>query len=498
MSFFFGVVGGPLQPSSEGGTSVAAPLLALADNGDGSGGVATISGSTTGATNRVYVQPLSWEISANWTLAGSRTGNGAVALSLATGHYYVYVESTLGSAKNVSLIKQVIVTAPATTVVPDADEIAGIGSPFRRLSVDHMVNGVTRVWWEYLDGFADEGPYVTQLQVSQAGHNNATDWVNVGLPATDTNYLNDETQRVYGRTLDLSYRVALTTATGVYVSQPVQCWGELSEKDWLLAREIVRKETVRQSGLAGRQGYLLKRRRTGAVCSCVDPLTGEVVNSDCPECYGTGIKTGYFAPQPCVCFAVEPRDQQEELEFDSRGQTAPSMSQARALAVPPINERDIWVDANSDERWSVEKVTHAAELRGVPLVVSLVLCQVPFSDIIYKIPVGGEAHEDEPIRLPGSGAGAISVDHDFGGHDELAYQTATGIPIVGASILAFPQAVFTAALPGRPDSLDAVASSETVANGRWAYAMQLDPGDYTLVFQKSGYFGPDDVPLTVE
>jgi hypothetical protein len=75
----------------------ATPALSIADNGDGTGAVATITGSAASSTNIVSTAP--WVAAGNnltWTAATPRTGDGTVALSLTNGLYVARCESTLG------------------------------------------------------------------------------------------------------------------------------------------------------------------------------------------------------------------------------------------------------------------------------------------------------------------------------------------------------------------------------------------------------------------
>ncbi len=81
--------------SSGGGSPPATPSLHVADNGDGTGGVATIGNSTTGAVNGVYYATLPTLAGPlAWTLAGNHTGNGVVTLT-ETGNFIWTVTSTL-------------------------------------------------------------------------------------------------------------------------------------------------------------------------------------------------------------------------------------------------------------------------------------------------------------------------------------------------------------------------------------------------------------------
>lgn len=63
------------------------PTFTIADNGDGTGAVATIGG-TSGAANSVLVASWSGTSSTGWLSGGSRTGDGTVALSLDAGYYW--------------------------------------------------------------------------------------------------------------------------------------------------------------------------------------------------------------------------------------------------------------------------------------------------------------------------------------------------------------------------------------------------------------------------
>ncbi len=84
-----------------GGSPPAVPVLAATDNGNGTGAVATISGSTAGTANTVYAQFVNGELgTSTWTSYGSRIGDGTVSLSLAVGYWWLKVESTsaFGSA----------------------------------------------------------------------------------------------------------------------------------------------------------------------------------------------------------------------------------------------------------------------------------------------------------------------------------------------------------------------------------------------------------------
>lgn len=297
------------------------------------------------------------------------------------------------------------VIPPPTPLPPETD--TGIPQPeyrydlcargceavFDRIWVFSHIAGGTRVEWRLQPSFHDPGQYQFQLQVGTTANQLASDWRNVGLPAIDTFYLVDPLQRVWGKSQWTHYRVVLTTVAGTYISAPQPAWGALDHADWRQAREVIRQEMVRFRVKAGQQGYLLKRRLYGEIDEdCIDFQTGEVVQPQCPTCYGTGFVGGYFAPIPCVYAQLDPRSSHDQLdEGQGRGTVNDDLRvRARMLAIPQVEENDFWVDRDSDLRWYVHSVENLVEIRGVPLVHQVELRLAPFSEVIYKYPISDQ------------------------------------------------------------------------------------------------------------
>ena len=370
--------------------------------------------------------------------------------------------------------------------------------PFRRVSVDHMVRGPSRVWWQLEPTFNEPGPYVFQLQLGKTGLRDATDWVNIGAPVVNGYLAYDDAWHESGYELLSHYRVTLTTPTNTYVSQASSCFGELNERDWLIAREVVRKEKVRHQ-LVSVPGYLIKPMRFGKPCPrCRDPLTQEVTDSDCPVCSGTGFEVGYHPPLEMQCWDLSPQTISEDVDVNLKGTTRenPYVS-ARVIGFPALNKYDIWVNGTSDERWLVQSIQITAALRNVPLIYQVQLGLLPFNNNAYSIEVGGEAPDRRVPPLPVDGCGIFAVDHNFGGPDNLAYRDGTNCAIEGAYVYVFRRADYIAAQPAKPNKALAIANTNTAANGRWTKALKLDPGNYALLFEKPGDYGPDVHFITV-
>lgn len=369
--------------------------------------------------------------------------------------------------------------------------------PFRRVSVDHMVRGTTRVWWQLERTFNEPGPYVFQLQLGKTGLRDATDWVNIGPPVVNGYTASDPAWREAGYDLLDHYRVVLTTPTSVYVSQAANCYGDLPEKDWLIAREIIRKEQLRFKYVAV-PGYLLKPFRFGKACRrCRDQLTQEVLDSDCPVCNGTGFEVGYHPPLSLQCWDLSTQTIQEDVDSQLKGMTRQNpYITARVIGFPAINKSDIWVNGSSDERWLVETIKIEAAIRNVPIVYQIQMGLLPFSNTAYAIEVGGEPAERVGPTLPIEGCGEVPVDQNYGSLDRFVYKTEDGCPIHGAAIYIYAKSVFDVSGFNTPKNL-AVGVTSTTANGRWAQSIALDPGEYAIVYEKLGEYGPDVDFVTV-
>lgn len=106
---------------SSSSTAPTAPTLAIADNGDGTGGVATISGGDSGSTHTVYSQLVDGELgtAASWTARGSRTGNGTITLSpapTADKYYWWHAKATSSGGTAVSNLVYQNITSGALAV----------------------------------------------------------------------------------------------------------------------------------------------------------------------------------------------------------------------------------------------------------------------------------------------------------------------------------------------------------------------------------------------
>lgn len=261
-------------------------------------------------------------------------------------------------------------------------------SPITRLNVDYLTEGGARVTWEIDRSLVDSGPYTFQLQQSHGGGTASDEWTDIGPPAVDPPYLIDSDKRLWGQSITLRYRVILTTGEATYASPPVNADGNLSRQQWLEVREILRKETLMLRGFTGVNGFLLKAKRYGTRCSCVNTDSREVMNSSHLLCYGTGYIGGYHPPVASFFANTDPTTTKERVAYnEDRGTTKPVTTWARMTGTLPLVHKDAFVAIGSDDRYYIHTVKEAATRVGVPIVYMVELRLAPRSDILYTVEV---------------------------------------------------------------------------------------------------------------
>ena len=254
---------------------------------------------------------------------------------------------------------------------------------FNQVLLSFSVTGGTQVSWKLHSGFNPGSPSTFTLQFSHSGMDG--DWEDV-VSGVDVCTLTDAVRRLFGG-LDMlaSYRVKLTDPNNnVFYSADTEVVGKANRHDFLIGRDIFRKELTRLQKYVGKKGWLFKAKRFGTVCvACVDQDTQDVTNSDCAICYGTGIVGGYHTPTE---FWFELGLQAGSISMDPNHGTAEHvLTNSRAVAAPGLDDYDLWVRDDTDERYFVRDASAIAFLAR-PLVIVAKLYKSPMDNVIYALP----------------------------------------------------------------------------------------------------------------
>lgn len=260
-------------------------------------------------------------------------------------------------------------------------------TPFDRVDVFAASRGGTRVTWSLSPQLQDDGPYKFSLFISPSGLPVSDDWTQVGDTKEETWFLQDATQRHFNLELTASYAIQLETAENSYYSKPSPCSGFVRHHDWLIYREQARQEYLNMTyNPNSLDGYLLKRRDYGDMCSCIDLNTNMPLNVNCGICYGTGIVGGYFEAVLGFYLILGPasrvrrREQANDADFIQH-------TIERMMGKPPVQDGDLWVSAVDDTRYYIEPYRSLYHVQRTPVAVTGVARQIELSSVLYDIPL---------------------------------------------------------------------------------------------------------------
>lgn len=267
---------------------------------------------------------------------------------------------------------------------------------FKRFQIVNHPLGGTLIAWDMKETFFAKGPLHFYVDFGRAGTDH---WETLNqTPIVDGCMYMDSKQRYWDHLVSFYYRIRLvlpneidplTGTCRVIASQPWIGNGVWSKRDWLLAREIARKEYLLQRKRTNLTavGYLLKAKKFGVRCTaCIDRNTDELLNPMCELSYGTKFLGGYY---PAIPFTVT-ESAPWTREFKRDGQVSlrnDIVRQTRAVAYPYLDDGDIYVRRDSGERFYIHSITQIAEVGGIPIVVSPELRLAPVTDIAYKVPL---------------------------------------------------------------------------------------------------------------
>jgi hypothetical protein len=291
---------------------------------------------------------------------------------------------------------------------------------FHHIDVLTVPSNKKVIHWVMDRNFTTDPGYTAYFYIDWARSGGPWTCLNPTTPVTDNCFYVDTNRYNYNMEKNLYYRVRVIirpdAAAGdsssssnsetsedsgdweTYVSIPEQALGVLQKENYLVMKEIVRKEYLNLKKKGGIQGFLLKRKEWGETCpDCTGYDIEEVINGSCPICYGTGITGGYYAGIE-YWISITPNARDRSVNEGGLGTMNPQTRMARGVAYPWIDSGDIWVDAQTNERYIIRKIQHVAEMEGKPIVYNLQLNRLPETDISMDIPIE-DVNEDFEIEV---------------------------------------------------------------------------------------------------
>ena len=236
--------------------------------------------------------------------------------------------------------------------------------------------------WEIDGAFDDPAPWTFVVQLAETAYG---PWEDISPDLTNVIAWRDTGgKHLYGKTSLLWFRVRLKTKRNTYFSHPVQPYGDLPRREYLLAREIMRREALRARVLSGVECDLYIRSVLGPKCTfCVDPVTGDVRDDQCPHCFGTGRNPAYFGPHRMM-LSFSP-DVAHHKDNATDGTHEKKIFEALAIGNPILKRGDVIVDRERDKRYVVGIASVVSEIRRIACLQKVGCDEAPLSDPVYRI-----------------------------------------------------------------------------------------------------------------
>jgi hypothetical protein len=240
--------------------------------------------------------------------------------------------------------------------------------------------------WETAPGTPDPLPWTFQVEISDDGQSRWSDF----SPVLTDMMLYHHPGRISKNDKDLwpFYRVRMTTVKGTSYSPVHGIYSDIPKDEYLIAREIMRKELLQMRKMGGVPARLWKKLRTGIPCPvCLDLVTGQVLRSNCPTCNGSKVIDGFSGPYDLwATFSL--RQQFKKLDganTEMYGTTDQQVYEIKMIGHPFIATNDIVIDVASDRRHQVTRINDLFEMRRVPIVVNVMAVELNTKDAAYKL-----------------------------------------------------------------------------------------------------------------
>jgi hypothetical protein len=239
--------------------------------------------------------------------------------------------------------------------------------------------------WELSSQNTTGKPWRFWVQESETGRDN---WFDISPELTNVLRFTEEEREKFTPDRKPYFRIRglLGSEEQEVYSSVRDAYADLDRHDFLLVREIYRKELLQMRKKAATPVTVWMAMQDGQPCSrCLDPVTGEVLDSHCPECLGTGVVGAAHGPYPTWATISQTKVYRKDDQAGT-GVDDTRIHQIRMLGSwSGLRRDDLIIDTPSQRVYAIDKIVHLAELRRVPLAIQFEAHEVATDDIMYKL-----------------------------------------------------------------------------------------------------------------
>lgn len=236
--------------------------------------------------------------------------------------------------------------------------------------------------WSVNPSFSAPAPWTFVVQEAPAVDG---PWTDVSPVVSGVTAWKEAKRRIGSKAYELFFRVVMSAGGERYASGVSSPYGDLSRRDYLIARDVMRREVLHGKGMAGVEVLAYRVNTTGAPCdACRDPITGMTMDSHCKVCFGTGRNPPYYGPYGM--WATFSGDTNHNAAQDGIGGNVEQKAfRVRMVSAIPLRKNDVIVDLRSDKRYYVDSVAVVAEMRRVPIVQEATVHEAATTDVVYRL-----------------------------------------------------------------------------------------------------------------
>ena len=133
---------------------------------------------------------------------------------------------------------------------------------------------------------------------------------------------------------------------------------------------------------------LLKKKRTGQVCSCFDSVRRRSNPVSCVLCYGTKYSGGYYPPYEIYTNFLNPPTRIEYFAQNDVGEWEGTPLQLWTQNYPLVQVQDIIIDRMNNIRYVVSNC-HPSYMNFYLIRQTFEIQRLPDSNVVYKYPITG-------------------------------------------------------------------------------------------------------------